>query len=68
MGFIGKPIHRDLLVENLQEKLKNKSFQNDIKPLITGDDLFDYDKAAGFVYDKLFSLVPESKTKTKKKK
>lgn len=68
MGSVEKPIHRGLLFENLQEKLNNKSFQNDIKPLIAGGDSFDYAKAADFIGEKIFSLIPESKTKMKKKR
>lgn len=62
----GKKVHRDLLVQNLEEKISSKSYLDDVVPLITPDIKYDPIDAAKFVNESIFSLVPESKSKVKK--
>lgn len=62
-----KAIHRDALIRNLQSKMNDPLFINDMTGLVR--DLKDYDirSAADFVISEVFRHVPESKTKIKKK-
>lgn len=63
-----KKIHRDLLIQNLDNKMKDQSFLDDVTALIVNGSDYDPVEAADFVNKELFSLVPESKSKTKKKR
>jgi predicted nucleotidyltransferase component of viral defense system len=62
-----KTVHRDALIRTLQAKMNDPLFINDITGLVK--DLKDYNirRAADFVISEVFSHVPESKTKIKKK-
>lgn len=63
-----KTIHRDLLIENLDEKMKDQSFMDDVTSLLAYESAYDPIRAADFVNKEIFSLVPESKRKTKKRR
>lgn len=68
MKHNGKKIHRDLLIQNMNDKIKDQSFLDDVTALIIHGTNYDPLKAADFVNKKLFSLIPESKSKAKKMK
>lgn len=61
-------IHRDAVIKNLQAKLNDPNFKNDMSGLVRN--LKDYDilHAADFVISEIFCHIPESKTKLKKKR
>ena len=63
-----KIVHRDLLIRNLDDKMEDQSFLDDITALIVHGSDYDPVKAADFVNKELFLLVPESKSKTKKRR
>lgn len=63
-----KNIHRDLLTQNLDEKMKDQSFLDDVTALLVPGASYDPLMAANFVNKELFSLIPESKSKTNKKR
>ena len=63
-----KNIHRDLLIHNLDDKIKDQSFLDDVTALLIPGTNYDPIEAADFVNKILFSLVPESKRKAKKRK
>ncbi len=67
MKQLAKPIYRDLLQDNLQDKLQDSRFQNDMTSLIVDQKEYDVYQAATFVIKNLFSQVPESRTKQRKK-
>lgn len=64
----GKAMHRDLLIDNLSDKIKDQSFIDDVTALLTHSSDYDPAQAAEFVNQKLFSLVPESKRKIRNRK
>gem|GEM_PF-6032612 len=63
-----KKIHRDLLILNLDEKMKDQSFIDDVTSLLVHGTDYDPIVAAQFVNNAFFSLIPESKSKANKKK
>lgn len=62
-----KVVHRDLLIQNLNDKMKDQSFLDDVTALLAHGANYNPLDAADFVNKKLFSIVPESKSKTKKR-
>lgn len=65
MQIIGKPIYRGLLIENLEDKLRDVRFIGDIEPLILKKEDYNMNEAAEFVCQKIYSLISESKEKQK---
>lgn len=63
-----KPIHRDLLVNNLRDKLKDPNFLNDMTVLVKSLKGYDINHAAEFVIDEIFCHIPESKNRQKRRK
>lgn len=63
-----KKIHRDLLILNLDEKMKDQSFIDDVNSLLVHGTDYDPTVAAKFMNHTFFSLIPESKSKANKKK
>lgn len=61
------PVHRDMLNENLKEKIMSARFLEDTGSLIMNQKEYDIREAAAFVTDKLYAQVPESKTKESRK-
>ena len=66
MKYNKKKIHRDLLIQNLDDKMKDQSFLDDVTALLVHGDNYEPLKAATFVNKNLLALIPESKRKTKK--
>lgn len=66
MKHIKKKVHRDMLIKNLGDKIKDQSFLDDVTALLVHGLNYDPLKAANFVNKKIFSLVPESKSKVSK--
>lgn len=66
MEPLSKPIYRDLLNDNLQGKLKDPRFQEDMKSLVVDSRGYDMHRAALFVAESLYSQVSESKAKQRK--
>jgi predicted nucleotidyltransferase component of viral defense system len=62
------PIHRDALINNLQAKLNDPIFKNDMTGLVRNLKDYDLRQAADFVISEIFRHIPESKTKQKKKR
>lgn len=62
-----KTIHRDALINNLQSKVSDPLFIKDMTGLVRDLKNYDIHRAADFVISEVFSHVPESKTKIKKK-
>ena len=60
IGHQKKQIHRDLLNKNLQEKIEDPRFQQDTQALIRNQQEYDIQKAARFVIDKIFTILPTS--------
>jgi predicted nucleotidyltransferase component of viral defense system len=58
-----KPVPRDLLKKNLQDKLNDPRFQDDTRVLVLDRGDYKLERAAQFVLEDLFSRIPESKTK-----
>lgn len=63
-----KQIHRDLFIQNLDDKIKDQSFMDDVTALLIHGADYNPRKAVDFVNQKLISLIPESKTKQRKNK
>jgi predicted nucleotidyltransferase component of viral defense system len=63
-----KTIHRDALIKNLQAKMNDPLFMNDMTGLVRNLKDYDMHRAADFVINEVFCHVPESKTKQKKKR
>lgn len=61
-----KKVHHDLLIQNLDDKIKDQTFLDDVSALLVHGVGYDPLKAADFVKKELFSLVPESKSKAKR--
>lgn len=61
-----KTIHRDLVLENLERKLNDRGFVEDINPLIVMGTQYDVREAAEFVIGEIISRIPMSKTRIKK--
>ena len=53
-----KQIHRNLLNKNLQEKIEDPRFQQDTHALIMNQKAYDIQKAAAFVTNEIFSMIP----------
>ena len=68
MNHNKKKIHRDLFMQNLDDKMKDQTFLDDVTALLIDGTNYDPRKAADFLNKKLISLIPESKTKQKKNK
>jgi predicted nucleotidyltransferase component of viral defense system len=68
MRFNKRNIHRDLLIQNLDDKIHDKKFSSDITALIVPTTDYQVLEAAQFVKEKMFSLVPQSKRQKKCKK
>lgn len=68
MELSKNPVHRDLLNENLKEKITSSRFLEDTGSLIMNQKEYDIREAAAFVTDKLYAQVPESKTKENRKR
>lgn len=62
-----KKVHRDVLIQNLNDKIQDLSFLDDITALVVPGIDYNPAIAADFVNNELFSLVPESKSKIKKR-
>jgi predicted nucleotidyltransferase component of viral defense system len=57
MDAEGSLVSRDLLERNLREKLKRRSFHDDLRPLLAADVRYDAEAAAARVTDELLSLL-----------
>lgn len=61
-------IHRDLFIQNLDDKMKDQAFLDDVTALLIHEVDYDPRKAADFLNKKLIILIPESRTKQRKNK
>ncbi|MBI4208146.1 MAG: nucleotidyl transferase AbiEii/AbiGii toxin family protein [Deltaproteobacteria bacterium] len=61
-----KPIHRESFLENLDQKLADRGFLEDIGPLLVPGTDYDVIRAADFVRDEMMPLLPLSKARMKK--
>lgn len=61
-----KVLYRGHLFKNLEEKLSDPIFTNDLSPLLNVDVKYDLREAADFVMEKIFSFIPESKSSKKR--
>jgi predicted nucleotidyltransferase component of viral defense system len=68
MEHENKVVHRNLLINNLNEKLTEPTFNQDIYPLVPPGTKYDISGAATFIIDTLYSHVPLSKTEMKRQK
>ncbi len=67
MAHEEKKADRDGLMANLQQKLEDPVFLQDMSPLIRAGIKYDIPTASQFVMERLYSLVPLSRSKQKKK-